>query len=205
MGIVISMTKFNLFYESVIQALVPYEIISNGGSHITVTLREQLNEAVSVLTLIRGTEPAVIARSKNLKTISFKVLSDGIIIFKVISETNPRSQPYTITLQFSDWDIVFDNIDKNIQKLSPIEKLRRIIKGSVIIDCTCKSFRYDGYAYILTQKDGKYGQQLDIAPKKKNPKLEGTVCKHLRRVIENVEMILPRIVEKINPDGTPKP
>ena len=104
-----------------------------------------------------------------------------------------------------DWDKVFESEDKNIQKLSVIEKLRRIMKGSIVVDCTCKNFRYNGYAYILTRKDAKYGQQVTIVPRKKNPKMEGTVCKHLRRVIENVESIVAKIADNINTDGTPKP
>ena len=101
--------------------------------------------------------------------------------------------------------MIFDSEDNNIKKLSIIEKIRRIIKGDLTVDCTCKSFRYGGYAYIMTQKDAKYGKAVNIAPKRKNPSLNGSVCKHLRRVFDNIEFMVSEIVKHINIDGTPKP
>lgn len=196
------MFKFNLLYEKVLSECVPYNIINNSDSHILLQFNPVMLEAVEKLALLRTTEQIVVKRARDLHITNLKVLKDGIISFKVTSGTNPRNLPYTITIQFNDWNKIFGNTKLN---MTLTNKLKTVLKGTIIIDCTCKSFRYDGYAYMLTQKDAKYGQQVDIIPKKKNPKLEGSVCKHLRKVLENIDYLIPKIIEKINLDGSPKP
>jgi hypothetical protein len=78
------------------------------------------------------------------------------------------------------------------------DKVRIAMNGDVAVRCTCPSFSFHGFAYILTQLDAgaegkiKYavskGKTNEVPetrfPKVRNPGLRDVTCKHLALVLE---------------------
>ena len=88
---------------------------------------------------------------------------------------------------------------KTISKLkgSYKEKVPLAIEDEVKVNCTCPDFKYGGFKYIGTQldysmfKEGRY-------PKKRNPDLKGSICKHLNYLLENLPKYTNRIAKDMD-------
>ena len=60
-----------------------------------------------------------------------------------------------------------------------------LLSGDLQVYCSCPDFKYRGYKYMgYTQGYGMF-RELRY-PKVRNPKLEGSICKHLIAVLNNV-------------------
>jgi hypothetical protein len=69
--------------------------------------------------------------------------------------------------------------------------------GDAHVRCTCPSFLYHGFAYIGTVLDFIYGLPKEgRAPHKMNPGEQGSVCKHLARVLRAVAEDKSKITSK---------
>ncbi len=69
---------------------------------------------------------------------------------------------------------------KNVSKDNAIQVITDgIFKGDIRLTCNDPSFSFQGYHYIATQLDYNYQVPENRPPVKKNPKMEGTICKHL--------------------------
>jgi hypothetical protein len=82
-------------------------------------------------------------------------------------------------IRFMEWyDVAPDtSMDAN-------ERARLLVwAGNVQLHCTCPSFLFWGYQYILTQYDASLVPQ-ERFPKIRNPQLKGIVCKHLNRTLK---------------------
>lgn len=92
-----------------------------------------------------------------------------------------KGQPYYVcTVRFKDyeWDLVVDDTT-----LKPIERARHLMfDGKVELNCTCPSFLYHGYRFLLDKHDASIYPE-NRPPKKNNPQQRGIVCKHMNRVI----------------------
>jgi hypothetical protein len=55
--------------------------------------------------------------------------------------------------------------------------------GNLALNCTCPSFLYWGYRYLLTKHDASIFPETR-PPVKRNPYQRGIVCKHLNRTIK---------------------
>jgi len=66
------------------------------------------------------------------------------------------------------------------------EKLDLALQSDVKLYCSCPSFQYNGYKYMADaldygiRKEGRY-------PFVRNPQLQGTVCKHLFQLMEEID------------------
>lgn len=54
-----------------------------------------------------------------------------------------------------------------------------VMEGNIRVYCPCEAYRYGGYKYMATQLDYNYKSGENRFPKKRNPNLLGTVCKHI--------------------------
>jgi len=81
--------------------------------------------------------------------------------------------------------------DEEFEDLGPEEswelfkEMRPANKVHVLVSCTCPDFLYGGFAYLGT----RYGYSLireTRPPVKRNPKLKGSVCKHLISVLSDL-------------------
>lgn len=68
----------------------------------------------------------------------------------------------------------------------PRKAAMRLRKGPLKIECDCEHFRYV-YRYIATIGGFNAGRAETGFPKIKNPKLQGIACKHLLRVMKEIE------------------
>jgi hypothetical protein len=68
--------------------------------------------------------------------------------------------------------------------LNPIGRARLLMfDGNLALNCTCPSFLYWGYRYLLTKHDASIFPETR-PPVKRNPYQRGIVCKHLNRTIK---------------------
>lgn len=84
---------------------------------------------------------------------------------------------------------------KKNQTLS--EAIETSIKaGNINIGCSCSDFRWRGYEWMADT--GDYGiTKQNIAPEINNPNLEGSTCKHIAAVFENIDSFIPKITEDL--------
>ena len=59
-----------------------------------------------------------------------------------------------------------------------------IMQGEIRCSCTCPAWIYSGAKYIATQLGYVYGGKETRFPRKKNPQLKGTICKHVYLVLQ---------------------
>ena len=66
--------------------------------------------------------------------------------------------------------------------------------GQVLVYCQCEDFRYKGFKFM--GHIGDYGIRKETRPPNiMNPGLDGTVCKHLIGVIQDIDSFLPEIAD----------
>lgn len=95
------------------------------------------------------------------------------------AEYNKNSTTYANTVRFKAWDSVVDDTE-----LKPIERSRLLMfQDDIEVNCTCPSFLYWGYRYILSQMDASIFPE-NRPPVKRNPQMRGIVCKHLNRTMK---------------------
>ncbi len=71
-------------------------------------------------------------------------------------------------------------------KGSDLDKLSAALGDDVRVHCTCPDFRYGGFQYVGTQLDYSLRTE-DRFPSVRNPKEEGTVCKHLTYLLGQLD------------------
>ncbi|MBP5422615.1 MAG: hypothetical protein J6Y78_09260 [Paludibacteraceae bacterium] len=91
-----------------------------------------------------------------------------------------KQNKYLITVLFDDiFTIAKDN---NFTLTESVDEA--LHHGNVYVKCTCPSWSYYGFDYMATKLRYKFGKQKETRfPEQKNPNLEGTVCKHVRAVL----------------------
>ena len=62
-----------------------------------------------------------------------------------------------------------------------------LMTGRIGIKCTCPSDKYWGYAYLLSAAEARVYRREWRYPIIRNPALLGSVCKHARAVLEQIE------------------
>lgn len=137
------------------------------------------------------TEPRVKERSLPLITTYESVTKSGTVTLKTTSGTTPGKFWYQ-KVKLAD----LQKILKERKDITLLEKVRLALQGDVKILCNDPSFGYWGWAYIATENNAKFGRPERRFPKIRNPKLRGSVCKHL----ENALLTLPFHAGKITKD-----
>lgn len=122
-----------------------------------------------------GIDKKIRDRAKGVKAVLKKVYPDGTLIFEC-----KGSKTWIQTVELVEWR---DALQLHAPDLKTYkDRANLILNGHIKVGCNCPSFMYD-YAYIATQLDMKHGKSQNVKPKKRNADLEGVVCKHLSRVI----------------------
>lgn len=133
------------------------------------------------------------AKYQNMKSTYLGVTKEGKVRFKTTSAT--------IVGRFYYQEILFKDLQLALQLLSDSPKtstmtiLALIMKGDIMLHCTDPSFKYMGWQY-MAWKSG-YGMKRETRfPKVRNPRLKGSICKHLFVVLT----VLPFYIAEINRD-----
>ena len=74
------------------------------------------------------------------------------------------------------------------------EKVEIAMDDDVKVFCSCPDFLYSGQKYIAWQTD--YGTDKENRPPKiRNPKLDGSVCKHLKYLLSSLDNYSTNVTE----------
>lgn len=135
-------------------------------------------------------------RSKSLSPV-FKEIKHRINnkrIRTLIFETPSQSSGKTWTQQIRLRD--YSQISRLRKNLTFEEKIKTSIEaGDVEVYCNCPDFLYKGYEWMADA--GDYGiKTQNIPPNVNNPNLDGSVCKHLNAVMDNMNSYIPKIVSE---------
>lgn len=110
-------------------------------------------------------------------------LGNGFLFNVHSSEYKRNNIVYQNVIRFPKWSqIVFD------PKLSTDEATEALLNSDVELHCPCPSFKFHGFKYILTQLKASIRKE-NRYPKITNPRLRGSACKHMRKVIEHLPTI----------------
>lgn len=135
-------------------------------------------------------------RSKTLSPrylkIRHRIGSSGRRIRTVFFQTKSQSgnKKWTQQIRLPD----YSQISRLRKNLTFEEKVKLTINaGEVQVYCNCPDFLYKGYEWMADA--GDYGiKPQDIPPNVMNPELDGSVCKHLNAVMENIDSYIPKII-----------
>jgi len=87
-------------------------------------------------------------------------------------------------------------------KVSLLKALRTTVgHGDIRVHCNCPAYKWWGWSYISTQVGYKFGKRQDIFPKIRNPRLHGSVCKHLINALGALPFNVPVLVKKARLQG----
>lgn len=151
---------------------------------VRVKLQEhnQLNEA-TYKEIASAIDPNFLnqrVRANALSGIRFVGFSDSNIMnFSVNSSKFSENRiRYVNSVLFEQWEEVGADPDFNF-----MERARLLLWASDIrLHCTCPSFLYWGYQYILTVLDAAIYPE-ERFPNIRNPGERGVVCKHMNRIL----------------------
>lgn len=133
------------------------------------------------------------ARADALSKVDFGEFQDDTVVFYVpSSEFKENGIRYINQVQFDQWDQLGRDEDFDYN-----EKSRMLLwVGDIRVSCSCPSYLYWGYQYILTVLDSAIYPETRF-PKVRNPQERGIVCKHLNRVLRVLPFYSGRIAKEM--------
>ena len=175
-----SLSNNKIWYEPSIATM--QDILSYDCEHLHEGLKQQLNEYTykEIQAAIDNNFLKQAIRAAELNGVNFAGIEEQSLLFNIdSSEKRDNGQVYLNVFQMKEWE---DYIDEGA--LSPVERARKLMyEGNLKVHCTCPSFQFHGYKYILSQLDSSLEDE-DRYPRKTNPNLRGVVCKHLHRSLK---------------------
>jgi hypothetical protein len=144
--------------------------------------------------IVKGVDSKTIERSKLVKSARYLgITKDYIIRLEVPSVTANPPTKYRVDVKLLSYPDLENDEDLTIK-----EKVRlALLDGDVAISCTCPAFKWWGFQYIMTQLGSHAGLDQNIYPKVRNPRLEGSLCKHSLVAVKLVGTSWLRIVSDI--------
>lgn len=162
----------------------------------------RLNEATykEIAGLIDGDFLKQKVRADVLKGIQFMNFDKDIMNFEIeSSEFASNGIHYLCGVQFMDWDNLMQDSDFNY-----IERARLLLwSGDIKLHCTCPSFLYWGYQYLLTSIDASVYPETR-KPVVRNPQERGIVCKHLNRILRALPFYSGEIAKGLKDQFSPE-
>ncbi len=142
-------------------------------------------------------DPTIKERAKKQIKAYYKgTTKKGVLTFVTPSGTTPG--------KFWTSQIFLSNLDKLVKKYKDVRTPREItnlaIAGDLQCNCNCPAFLFWGFKYKAWVKG--YGFQSEQRfPKIRNPKLQGSVCKHLEQVLATLPFYLSDITRDLKDKG----
>lgn len=97
---------------------------------------------------------------------------------------------YIISLKLDEYGVISRMKDPTSRKLD------LTIEDNIHVHCTCPSFLYWGYQWIGTQLDYSLKAE-NREPNIRNPKQEGSCCKHLHYFLSNIDKYKPEMITSL--------
>lgn len=150
-------------------------------ARMDIAQNQTLTEATykEIADLIDGSFLAQKVRADQLNGIFYRGFDENTMVFEVNSSEHEENRiRYRNLIEFDEWEQIGQDNDFNAA-----EKARMLLwVGNIKLHCTCPSFLYWGYQYMLNVLDSAiYPEQRP--PQERNPNERGIVCKHLNRVL----------------------
>jgi hypothetical protein len=132
-------------------------------------------------------------RADVLTGLELDSVTDDVLNFLVnSSEFTENRIRYKCSVSFDEWDETGSDPDLNYA-----EKARLLLwAGNIRLNCTCPSFLYWGYQYILTVLDAAINPETRN-PVIRNPNHNGACCKHLNRVLRALPFYSGKIAKAL--------
>lgn len=129
-------------------------------------------------------------KAQQLKNIQLKGFEGNVMILEIDSSMGNGKYRNMFRLpQMAE--LVHDS------EVTPMEAAKLLVwAGDVQLHCTCPSFLYHGYQYMLTVLDSSIYPE-DRRPKRNNPQERGIVCKHLNRTLKAFPFYIGDIAKEI--------
>ena len=156
-------------------------------------MRVRLSEMTSK-DLLKGVDSKTLERSKKLRSIYVKLSPSGDVIYRTTSGTI-KNKYWEQIIRFGDSFKKVKELFKGDRKVSSSDVLNLILSGDIKLHCNDPSWKYWGWQYIGTQL-GYALRPENRAPMIRNPRMRGSLCKHLISVLSQ----LPKDLEKISRD-----
>lgn len=160
-----------------------HALCEHAGVHQCLDLEKSpiLTEATykELASMIDGNFLMQKVRADVLNGIRLEKIEDNIMRFRInSSEYLTNRIQYQCSVMFDEWDEVGRDPDLNYA-----EQARMLLwVGNIRLHCTCPSYLYWGYQYLLTAIDAAIYPE-PRKPKIRNPQERGIVCKHLNRIL----------------------
>lgn len=122
--------------------------------------------------------------NKRIRTFEFKSKDPS---------TSGTGRIHTQRIQIPD----FRTISRNHKGTTLKERIQLATEaGDIKVHCSCEDFKYKGYEWMADT--GEYGiVKQDIPPNETNPNLEGSVCKHLHYILDNIDTYYTEITNEL--------
>lgn len=150
---------------------------------IWLSIRSRLDEA-AYSEIVKRIDPQFLnqkVRADALEGIRLAGFNNDEMSFWVKSSMySDNSTRWMSTIRFKEWEDIGSDLT-----MRPIDRSRMLMfSGNIELNCTCPSFLYHGYRYILDQMGASLIPEKR-PPVKNNPQQRGVVCKHLNRVLRS--------------------
>lgn len=144
--------------------------------------------------------PQVLRRVKTqgLKSVYLGVTKDGVIRYKTTSGTT-KGKWWFQEVYFEDLPDVIAILNED-PSFTARDALLLAMKGDVRIHCNDLSWKYWGWQYIATKKGYALKSETRF-PRKRNPRLTGSTCKHLLSVFNTLPFDWSKIVKDLRAKG----
>ena len=142
--------------------------------------------------ILKDVQRKVVNRAKSLEAPEYiGVTKDYVVQMRVKSATGSGS--YIVKIKLVEYPDIATETD-----ITTREKVRLALAGDIAIHCSCPAFKWWGYEYIMTQLGANSSSVQDIYPQVRNPKLEGTLCKHSYKAIKRFGSYWSRVAKDID-------
>ena len=159
----------------------------------------QLLQELTARQILKGADAKSRKRAEVLasEVLRFK---GNVISFQTTSATTPGVKYWNQTVQLMSLRKQLDKMRAG--KLTLTKAIRAAVKvGDVRVHCTCPAQKWWGWAYISTVRGYKYGRKQTIFPSIRNPRLRGTVCKHLINALSTLPFNVSGLAKRARKRG----
>jgi hypothetical protein len=114
----------------------------------------------------------------------------------LLSVENHNTLVYQSATLDNNW---LQTIQMNLRKNMVMYGIKQAIDGPLYVHCDCPAFKWWGFEYICTARHIVLPTKgNNIYPKIRNPRLIGTVCKHLIHVLTQLPQDAKKIYNLLN-------
>lgn len=109
-----------------------------------------------------------------------------VLHFETIAVTTPGQHHWEQRVQLMD---MYEELPKHTKLINAV---RASLAGELKLDCSCPAWKFWGYEYLMTKKKSAVHRE-PRQPRIRNPREEGSVCKHLFAIVQALGFFAPEV------------